>query len=565
MDLLTKWGTFTIRFRTLTLWALLTLLACGAQAASDKRDSLMEWLVKAEVPNDSVLRVQVDQTGLKAVDLTDPRLKVGAAVPVWEPVRFDAVPARSLSAVPEAAGFGAIRVDGSKGFVWSAVVESPGATALRLHIEGMYLPRHTELYLYNELGEVFGPYTGRGPRKDGDFWTHTLLGDRVNLQLRYDGVDSVRVLNAARLTVAEVGHLDERYPFRGAAHNSVSQAAPGNASSNLCPDNAACVENASCSSIPASVAAAQDAVAAMIFASGAWLYLCSGGLIADTDSGSDIPYFLTAHHCISKSNEAASLEAYFQFITGCSNPDCGYADESSVPRTLGATIAATGRSGDYSLLRLDEPAPAGAAALPFSNQPVAYTNNTSLARISHPGGMPQAYSEHSVDTTSATCSSLPRGQFIYSIDTFGATEGGSSGSPVVNTAGQIVGQLYGACGYNINDVCDSGSNWTVDGALASYWGAVSSFLDPVTSCTDSDGDGYCSTDDCNDSDPAINPGAAEVCDNGVDDDCDGAIDGADFDCQTGTCDVLPKGEICSSDDQCCSGKCKGKPGSETCK
>ncbi len=42
-------------------------------------------------------------------------------------------------------------------------------------------------------------------------------------------------------------------------------------------------------------------------------------------------------------------------------------------------------------------------------------------------------------------------------------------------------------------------------------------------CPDNDGDGFNFSQDCNDSDPSINPSAVEVCD-GVDNNCDGQID-----------------------------------------
>ncbi len=44
-----------------------------------------------------------------------------------------------------------------------------------------------------------------------------------------------------------------------------------------------------------------------------------------------------------------------------------------------------------------------------------------------------------------------------------------------------------------------------------------------TALTDADGDGYAADADCDDDDPAVNPGAAELC-NGIDDDCDGETD-----------------------------------------
>ena len=53
------------------------------------------------------------------------------------------------------------------------------------------------------------------------------------------------------------------------------------------------------------------------------------------------------------------------------------------------------------------------------------------------------------------------------------------------------------------------------------------------STTDSDGDGYDSIadggTDCDDTDSSVHPGAVEVCDNGVDDDCDGTASGCGLD------------------------------------
>ncbi len=62
------------------------------------------------------------------------------------------------------------------------------------------------------------------------------------------------------------------------------------------------------------------------------------------------------------------------------------------------------------------------------------------------------------------------------------------------------------------------------------------------SCNDADGDGYedaaCNPDpangggDCDDTDASVNPGMTEVCDDGIDNDCDGLVDANDPDCGT---------------------------------
>ena len=87
--------------------------------------------------------------------------------------------------------------------------------------------------------------------------------------------------------------------------------------------------------------------------------------------------------------------------------------------------------------------------------------------------------------------------------------------------------------------------------------------DDDTSPVDADGDGYDSSVDCDDNNAAVNPGAAEVCDNGVDDDCDAATldlfdgdsDGDDcsVDCDDGDAAVGPsQAEVCDNgvDDDC---------------
>jgi hypothetical protein len=510
----------------------------SAEEEAARTASLHEWLMR-ETPAGVFSRpVLVSLTDQERKDLekrqqaTGGPVVVGRTKPLVERVRFSNLDAALLSGNPRLSGSGLLQATPDGGFVWAVAIASPGAGALRLHIGGLDLSDDADLYFFSRSGQAFGPYSHRGPNSDGDFWTHSVFGSEAVLVLRHYGPNGAEDLKGISFTISEVGHVGPRFA------NGLRAA-----TESFCSFNVPCIENASChNGTPADPA--KSAVALMQWIQGAFIYTCSGGLVADSDAGSQIPYFLTANHCLSSNNVAQNLETYFQFSISCGSTNCPAQTNPGGIQRLGATVKATGSAGDFTLLQLNQAPPGGSVFLGWNNAPVANSNNTPLYRISHPAWAPQAYSDDRVDTSAPTCTGWPRGERIYSRTQTGGTEGGSSGSPVVNSSSQIVGQLSGACGFNVNDACDHVDNATVDGAFAFYWPSVEPFLG-----------GGCSP-------------TTENCTDGIDNDCDGAVDCADSNCSSDpSCSTgcSPAGASCTANSDCCSNKCRGRAGNKTCR
>lgn len=197
----------------------------------------------------------------------------------------------------------------------------------------------------------------------------------------------------------------------------------------------------------------KNGVARVLVKEGSSLYWCSGSLVNNTKQDGT-PYFLTANHCGVNSSTAdySQWVFYFQY----ESPDCQFpASEPPLLTTVGATKLAsasgeTGNGSDFKLLLLKD-------EVPKNYQP--YYNGwnrladpaSSGVDIHHPEGdlkMISTFLSPAVSADYLGVNPNPNGHYWKIVwaptdGGYGVTEGGSSGSPLFNSQGQIVGALTG--------------------------------------------------------------------------------------------------------------------------
>ena len=87
-------------------------------------------------------------------------------------------------------------------------------------------------------------------------------------------------------------------------------------------------------------------------------------------------------------------------------------------------------------------------------------------------------------------------------------------------------------GFDSSEDCDDNNAWAYPGAFEECNNGIDNNCNGIvdegcngdSTFVDADGDGYPAFADCNDNNPWVNPGAIEECNNGVDNNCDGTID-----------------------------------------
>ncbi|MDE0669549.1 MAG: cadherin-like beta sandwich domain-containing protein, partial [bacterium] len=134
-------------------------------------------------------------------------------------------------------------------------------------------------------------------------------------------------------------------------------------------------------------AAARTAVAKYLFTgNGGITLLCTGTLLNDADADTQVPYFLTASHCVRSQQQASSMEFYWFF----ERSECGSDEMSAERQTGGATVLAResangyGTGVDQVLLRLNSDPPDGVGLAGWSAAPAA--SGDAGVGLHHPAG-----------------------------------------------------------------------------------------------------------------------------------------------------------------------------------
>ena len=296
------------------------------------------------------------------------------------------------------------------------------------------------------------------------YWSPVIDGDTVLVEIELPAGTDVRDV---RVALPRVSHL-------------VTSAATTFATPTTLGRSATCNVDASCS---AGWSNQMNAVAQMVFSDSSGSYLCTGTLLADSDAASNLPYFLTARHCISTQSMASSLVTYWFYRSNA----CNSASPGPYQQLAGgATLLYNSTNTDTAFLRLANTPPQGTYYAGWQVSSAA-SLNTAVTALHQPRGDLLKISQGRVGGY-LTCSAPTNGSFSCSSASSGAssfyavswssgiTEPGSSGSGLFLGNGMLVGQLYGG-----GSSCTSGEGDVYGRFDVAYNAGIRNWLSPATS------------------------------------------------------------------------------------
>ncbi len=310
------------------------------------------------------------------------------------------------------------RGDVDRPMVHTDYVSSPGAKFIRVHFSAFDLAEGDFVSVAGVDGAQYWTYTLKGLHGNGKFWSFAVDGDTAVVRLH--------------------AGLKPGYGYR------VDKVGHGSKSISPTPEVVCGTDGREDIACHNEANTPQKAVARLLFTVGGSQYVCTGWLVAGSNSST----MLTNNHCFSTQTATNTVQAMFNY----QKTTCGGSTNATTTVYAGGTFLKTnserkkGSKGglDYTIFTLQgNPESTWGELTATSKAPAV---NETIWFIQHPGGNQKRIgfwedAAHTtrckVNTINATYGSAATGsQMGYGCD----SEGGSSGSPIINEA---TGRAFG--------------------------------------------------------------------------------------------------------------------------
>ena len=383
---------------------------------------------------------------------------------------------RSIALSMERGGLWTELPDGGK--IWQATIKSDRAMNMSVNFDDFYLPHGSRLQLYNhDRTDVTRTYTNSQNRMNGQLGTWFVEGDIIWIEY----YQPPRTQGLPRLQINSIIH--------GYRMGRVNSFIDGRG----LDDSGECNFDVNCpigNDFDNKKDLVKKAVALLNLGNG---YLCSASLVNNT-ANDKTPFLLTANHCLQNS-DPAMWTIRFNWVSPA--PVCGTGEDSGDLQTnftiSGAELKASNSLSDFALVQLIDAIP-NSWDVAFAGWDNSDTDPLFEVGIHHPNGdiMKICRDDSGAEKTDAN------GTQVWLIGggnhgtgngwEIGTTESGSSGSPLFNEEGRIIGQLY--AGQSACIGLENNQDYDIYGRFGVSWNSgtapnnrLKDWLDPLNTGT----------------------------------------------------------------------------------